>query len=362
MKAKMDEMWENSYLFSANAAFVEDQYAAYLQDSSSVSADWRAFFSEIQARGESPITEVNHQTIRDDFKRMAKQSRQVGAANLQDTSQDKACLNEKQVAVLQLINAYRFRGHQHADLDPIVLRDKELVPELHPSFHKLSEEDMGTVFNTGSLVGGDKAPLREILETLRRTYCGHIGVEYMHITDTQQKRWLQQHLEGQSENPTFSDEQRLEMLKILLAASEFEKYLHTRYVGQKRFSLEGAESLIPMLNLLVQQAGENKVAEVVLGMAHRGRLNVLTNVLGKDPASLFDEFEGNAKAPHENGSGDVKYHQGFSSDIETAGGIVHLALLFNPSHLEIVSQWWAGRYVRGNIVGKIRRAQKCCQF
>ena len=339
----MEELWENSYLFSANAAFVEDQYAVYLQDPSLVSADWRAFFGDLQARGEPAIDEVDHQAIRDEFKRMAKQSRrtEVAVAGLQGSSegssQDKVCLNEKQVAVLQLINAYRFRGHQHAELDPVSLREKELVPELHPAFHKLSEKDMDTVFNTGSLVGDEKAPLREILERLRRTYCGHIGVEYMHITDTQQKRWLQQRLEGNSVKEEFSDEQRLDMLKTLLAASEFEKYLHTRYVGQKRFSLEGAESLIPMLNLLVQQAGESNVAEVILGMAHRGRLNVLTNVLGKDPADLFDEFEGNAKAPNEYGSGDVKYHQGFSSDIETAGGIVHLALLFNPSHLEIVS-------------------------
>jgi len=335
MKIPMDELREDSYLFSANAAFVEDQYAAYLQDPSQVSDDWRAFFSDMQARGETPVDEVDHQAVREDFKRMAKQPRTATASVT--ATQEKSCLDAKQVAVLQLINAYRFRGHQHAEIDPIVLRENELVPELHPAFHKLSEQDMDTVFNTGSLVGDETAPLREILEVLRRTYCGHIGVEYMHITDTQQKRWLQQRLERNVTKEKFSNEQRLDMLKTLLAASEFEKYLHTRYVGQKRFSLEGAECLIPMLNLLVQQAGENKVAEVVLGMAHRGRLNVLTNVLGKDPAILFDEFEGNSSGPNEKGSGDVKYHQGFSSDIETPGGIVHLALLFNPSHLEIVS-------------------------
>ncbi|MDT8385683.1 MAG: 2-oxoglutarate dehydrogenase E1 component [Gammaproteobacteria bacterium] len=333
MKALMDELREDSYLFSANAAFVEDQYAAYLQDPASVSDDWQAFFGELQGRGETLVTEVDHQAVRDDFRRMAKQPRAAAPAV---SPQQKFCLDAKQVAVLQLINAYRFRGHQHAELDPISLSEQELVPELHPAFHKLAEEDMDTVFNTGSLAGGETAPLREILETLRRTYCGHIGVEYMHITDTQQKRWLQQRLERRATSQALSDAQRLDMLKALLAATEFEKYLHARYVGQKRFSLEGAECLIPMLNQLVQQAGENRVAEVVLGMAHRGRLNVLTNVLGKDPALLFDEFEGNVQAHTENGSGDVKYHQGFSSDIETPGGIVHLALLFNPSHLEIV--------------------------
>ena len=187
------------------------------------------------------------------------------------------------------------------------------------------------------MVGAETAPLHEIIETLRRTYCHHIGMEYMHITDTQQKRWLQQRFEGGQMHVEFSPQQRKEMLERILAATEFEKYLHTRYVGQKRFSLEGAECLISMLHQLVQQAGENKVAEVVLGMAHRGRLNVLTNILGKAPSSLFEEFEGKASNGVENGSGDVKYHQGFSSDINTPGGIVHLALLFNPSHLEIVS-------------------------
>jgi 2-oxoglutarate dehydrogenase E1 component len=342
----MKELQKSSYLFSANAPFVEELYAAYLQNSSSVSEDWQAFFQDLQARGEPSIVEPDHQAIRDEFVRLAKHPRSIVVA--QDTAVDKTCIDAKQVAVLQLINAYRFRGHQHADLDPLALREKELVPELHPAFHKLDEEDMDTVFNTGSLAGAETAPLREILETLRRTYCGHIGMEYMHITDTQQKRWLQQRLEDGHLQVEFPPQQRKEILERLLAASEFEKYLHTRYVGQKRFSLEGAECLISMLHQLIQQAGENKVAEVVLGMAHRGRLNVLTNILGKAPSSLFEEFEGKAGANSENGSGDVKYHQGFSSDIDTPGGIVHLALLFNPSHLEIV----------GPVVGGSVRARQ----
>ncbi|MBL1275426.1 MAG: 2-oxoglutarate dehydrogenase E1 component [Ectothiorhodospiraceae bacterium] len=348
MNKKMEKWYKSSYMNSANAAFVEAQYATYKTDPSSVSADWREFFSTLPEQDEPLAQEEDHQAIRDEFRQLAKQVRRTPPTSSIAQSTTQTCLDAKQVAVLQLINAYRFRGHQHAELDPLILREQELVPELHPAFHKLAEEDMDTVFNTGSLVGGDAAPLREILETLRRSYCGHIGVEYMHITDTQEKRWLQQRVEGKSGHVAFTNAQRMDMLKILVSASEFEKYLHTRYVGQKRFSLEGAETLIPMLNLLVQQAGEAKVAEVVLGMAHRGRLNVLTNILGKDPASLFDEFEGKSKSPHENGSGDVKYHQGFSSDIETAGGMVHLALLFNPSHLEIV----------GPVVGGSVRARQ----
>jgi 2-oxoglutarate dehydrogenase E1 component len=344
MTAAMKDMQDNGYLFSSNAAFVEEQYAAFQQDPSSVGEDWRALFASKAFRGENfsseavskgAVSELDHDAVREEFKRMAHQP-QTRILPVEPVA-GKSCLPAKQVSVLQMINAYRFRGHEHADLDPLELRDKNLVPELHPAFHKLSDADMDTVFNTGSLVGEDTAPLKEILEVLRRAYCGHIGLEYMHITDTQQKRWVQQRVEGSGVQSTFSKQQRLEMLTSILAATEFERYLHTRYVGQKRFSLEGAECLIPMLHQLVQQSGENKVSEVVIGMAHRGRLNVLTNVLGKAPSSLFDEFEGNSAGQAVNGSGDVKYHQGFSSDIETAGGIVHLALLFNPSHLEIVS-------------------------
>ena len=347
----MKEMLENSYLYSANAPFVEEQYAIFLRDPTAVSEDWQAFFRELQSRGEAPVAEPDQQSIREEFARQAKQLHKVPTAPV--PTEEKVCLDAKQLAVLQLINAYRFMGHQHAELDPLNLRDRDLVPELHPAFHKLGDEDMEQVFNTGSLVGPKTATLREILEILRRTYCGHLGVEYMHITDTQQKRWLQQRVEGQLGQPNFSGEQRKAILTQILSATEFERYLHNRYVGQKRFSLEGAESLIPMLQHLLQQAGEHKVAEVVLGMAHRGRLNVLTNVLGKDPAMLFEEFEGNsggagARDSESLGSGDVKYHQGFSSDIQTAGGIVHLALLFNPSHLEIV----------GPVVGGSVRARQ----
>ncbi|NOX75899.1 MAG: 2-oxoglutarate dehydrogenase E1 component [Gammaproteobacteria bacterium] len=331
----MKALQKNSYLYSANAAFIEDQYALYQKDPTALSEDWQAFFRELsqQPGGGSGFIEPDHQAIRESFTRLSKQSRALSSTPA-IVSGGATCIEAKQVAVLQLINAYRFRGHQHADLDPLALREQELVPELHPAFHKLGDDDMDSVFNTGSLVGPESATLRDILDTLNRTYCGHMGVEYMHITDTQQKRWLQQRLEGPQ--AVFSNQQRRDMLERILAAGEFEKYLHTRYVGQKRFSLEGAECLIPMLHQVVQQAGDYEVAEVVLGMAHRGRLNVLTNIMGKAPSTLFEEFEGTAVGSG-NGSGDVKYHQGFSSDIQTAQGIVHLALLFNPSHLEIVS-------------------------
>ncbi|VAX13700.1 2-oxoglutarate dehydrogenase E1 component [hydrothermal vent metagenome] len=325
----MKELLENSYLFSANAPFVEAQYAEYLRDPDAVTEDWRLFFQELQQA--APGEEPDHAAIRAEFAHLVRPT-----ATISSTSSISTEFEVRQVAVLQLINAYRFRGHQNADIDPLCLREKNPVPELDPAFHKLAEEDMDTQFNTGSLVGPATASLREILAILRRTYCAHIGVEYMHITDTRQKRWLQQRLEGEEGRQVLSQAEQRTLLGQLVAASEFEKYLHTRYVGQKRFSLEGAESLIPMLQQLLHQAGEHGLTEVVLGMAHRGRLNVLTNILGKSPASLFEEFEGTNGNADDQGSGDVKYHQGFSADIKTVGGIVHLALLFNPSHLEII--------------------------
>ncbi len=334
-RAMIKDLSENSYLYSANAPFVEALYAQYLRDPDSVGEDWREFFRQLQAQGMAPEAAPDQAMIREEFARLARQPR-ICRSIPGEAAPGASCIDAKQVAVLQLINAYRFRGHQNADLDPLHLREPVLVPELHPAFHKLDDDDMDREFNTGSLVGPERAPLRDILRSLKRTYCGHLGVEYMHITDTQEKRWLQQRLEGPEANTLLPEDEQREIMERIIAAGEFEKYLHTRYVGQKRFSLEGAECLIPMLHQLVQQAGEQGVSEVVLGMAHRGRLNVLTNILGKAPASLFEEFEGKSGGAAKNGSGDVKYHQGFSSDIRTPGGIVHFALLFNPSHLEIV--------------------------
>jgi len=330
----MKRLRRDSHLFSQNAAFVEELYADFLKKPTSVSEDWQQYFQQLRVNGTPYTPEPDHRAIREEFARLSRESRnplsRYGSALSRDAE-------SKQVHVLQLINAYRFRGHQMADLDPLVLQSNERVPELELAYHKLSEQDLDTVFNTGSLAGPRQASLREILDTLRVTYCGHVGVEYMHITDTEEKRWIQQRLESMRSTPDFSTRNRLQILERVVAAGEFEKYLHTRYVGQKRFSLEGAESLIPMLDELIQRAGEHDVTEIVMGMAHRGRLNVLTNILGKAPSNLFQEFEGIAEPSPNGGSGDVKYHLGFSSDIDTPGGIVHLALAFNPSHLEIIS-------------------------
>jgi 2-oxoglutarate dehydrogenase E1 component len=240
--------------------------------------------------------------------------------------------------VLRLINAYRYRGHQAANLDPLQLREPADVPDLRPDYHRLTEADMERIFNTGSLYAPDRMKLRDILEMVQEVYCRSVGSEYMHITDTREKRWIQKRLEGYRARPEIAPDGKRWLLGLLTAAEGIEKYLHTRYVGQKRFSLEGGESLIPMMDELVQRAGRHGIEEVVIGMAHRGRLNVLTNILGKPPQEIFAEFEGRIEQDDRlRRAGDVKYHMGFATDVDSDGGIVHLALGFNPSHLAIIS-------------------------
>ena len=325
----MQKMLSNSYLYGANAPFIEELYEAYLRNPDSVSDAWREYFEEVKGAAQ----EVSHTLIRQTFVELAKRHGNGQAAAAPAPAI--AGAEKKQVSVLQLINAHRFLGARHANLDPLKRQEKPYVPELDPAHYGLTEADMDTVFNTGSLVGPDQMTLREILKAVKETYCGSIGVEYMYITDTAQKRWIQNRLEGVRAKPSFTAEYKRHILERLTAAEILEKYLHTRYVGQKRFSLEGGDSLIPLLDLLVQHSGKHGVQEMVIGMAHRGRLNVLVNTLGKMPKDLFSEFEG--KHTGELPSGDVKYHQGFSSDVMTPGGPMHVTVAFNPSHLEIVN-------------------------
>tara|TARA_Y100001934_G_scaffold54025_1_gene66433 strand:- start:5752 stop:8532 length:2781 start_codon:yes stop_codon:yes gene_type:complete len=318
----------------ANAAYVEALYEAYLDDPQSVSESWRQTFDALP-KVEGVELESNHSLIKEQFKKLAAlgpMARVSGAAPTAGSNQS----DEKQVKVLQLINAYRFRGHQHANLDPLGLWHQERVRDLELSHHNLSETDFDTVFNVGSYaIGKETMPLGELFKSLNRTYCSSVGAEYMHITDTEQKRWLQQRIESVEARPQIDRDEKISILKGLVAADGMEKYLGAKFPGAKRFSLEGGDALIPMLKGLITAAGSQGTKEVVVGMAHRGRLNVLVNVLGKNPSVLFDEFSG--KHDESLGAGDVKYHAGYSSDFATPGGNVHLALAFNPSHLEIVN-------------------------
>ena len=312
-------MTDISLLHAQNSAFLDDLYGAYLNDPNSVPEEWRKFFSGL---GKPESTGPG--------KPVAK-----GNGSEQVLTQHLSAHAEEQVKVLDLINANRYRGHREADLDPLNLYERPRVPDLHPEYYGFGEADMDRVFNTGSLFTEPEAKLREIIDLLKITYRGSIGTEVTHITSTEQKRWIQERLERARGRPSFSPEKKRDILRWTTSARKLEDYLHRKYVGQKRFSLEGAENLIPCMDEIVQRSGTQKVEEIVIGMAHRGRLNVLVNILGKHPKVLFGEFEG--KIDIGKGSGDVKYHLGFSSDVETPGGPVHLMLAFNPSHLEIIN-------------------------
>jgi len=327
------QLFKNSMLYGANAPFIEELYEDYLQCSTSVPLEWRGYFDGLQQGQGGATRDVPHSPVIESFIRVEKERRRNAHGTIQVT-QD-ASAERKQVSVLQIINAFRFLGVRQANLDPLKRHKKPYIQELDPSFYGLTRQDLDAVFNTGSLVGLDRVTLREILHLLQQIYCGSVGVEYMNMSDTKQKRWIQNRLEGTRAQPTFSTEYKRHILERLSAAEGLEKYLHTRYVGQKRFSVEGGESLIPLLDNLLQRAGRMGVQEVVIGMAHRGRLNVLVNTLGKMPADLFQEFEG--KHAQELTAGDVKYHQGFSSSISTPGGVMRATLAFNPSHLEIIN-------------------------
>ncbi|HDT5774844.1 TPA: 2-oxoglutarate dehydrogenase E1 component [Morganella morganii subsp. morganii] len=318
---------DSSFLAGENQAYIEDIYEDYLNDPSSVDGSWREIFDSLP---KADITEQPHSQTRDYFRRLAKDSTRY------HTSVSDPAMDSKQVKVLQLINAFRFRGHQNANLDPLGLWKQEPVPDLDPAFHNLTKADFDETFNVGSFaIGSETMRLSELFDALKRIYCGSIGAEYMHITNTEEKRWLQQRLESVDVSKLFSADEKRRFLADLTAAEGLERYLGAKFPGAKRFSLEGGDSLIPMLKDLIRHAGKQDTREVVLGMAHRGRLNVLVNLFGKKPADLFDEFAGKHK--DHLGTGDVKYHQGFSSDFVTEGAQVHLALAFNPSHLEIVS-------------------------
>jgi 2-oxoglutarate dehydrogenase E1 component len=322
----------SSYLYSGNAWFIEELYKAYQADPASVSDEWRRYFQGLGAAAPGTTGDSGRQPVRQSLIE-AGEKRNLVSPDMIDT---RLANHKQQVSVLQLINAYRFRGHRQADLDPLKQYDRPEVPELDPAFHGLTEKDLDSKFNPGSLQHDDsEITLREILDIVRTTYCRSIGAEYMHINETEHKRWIQQRLETCRATPDFSKEQKLRIMERLIAANALEEYLHTKYVGQKRFSLEGSETLIPLLDELVQSSGTQQVKEVVIGMAHRGRLNVLVNIIGKLPSELFSEFEGKGSS-NQNSSGDVKYHLGYSSDIETPGGPLHLTLAFNPSHLEII--------------------------
>ena len=334
MSNSLKEKYASTPLFGGNASAVEALYESYLSDPNSVAAGWRDYFKTLGADD----TEVLHSVIRDELLKGANSRRRVRGSTASAASHP-ASSGEKQAAVSRLIQVYSLRGHQIADIDPLGLMERPVPGVLKLDYLGLTDADMDTEFYTGGLAGMDNArmKLRDILELLRSIYCGTIGAEFAHISRARERLWLRKRFERGAAANTLSDEEQLSLLDHLTSAEGIERYLHTRYVGQKRFSLEGSESLVPLLDDLIQQGGATGIREMVIGMAHRGRINVLVNILGKSPEELFEEFEGNYDLDELQGSGDVKYHKGFSADMKTAGGNVHIVLAFNPSHLEIVN-------------------------
>lgn len=343
----MQRMWDSAHLSGGNAAYVEELYELYLHDPNAVPEEWRTYFQKLPSGG-SASADVSHSTIRDHFVLLAKNQRRAQPVSAGTVSTEH---EKKQIEVLRLIQAYRVRGHQAAQLDPLGLQQRTAPADLAINNYGLTDADLDTVFRTGDLaVVNGQATLRDIVQALQETYCRTIGAEYMHIVDSEQRSWFVQRLESVRGRPEFSPEIKSHLLERLTAAEGLEKYLGTKYPGTKRFGLEGGESLIPLLDEIIQRSGSYGTKEIVIGMAHRGRLNVLVNTFGKNPRDLFDEFEG--KKVEGLSSGDVKYHQGFSSNVMTPGGEIHLAMAFNPSHLEIVSP-----VVEGSV--RARQDRRC---
>ncbi len=332
-KGSMRQQWSTSHLSAGNSTYVEELYESFLTDPASVSSEWRSYFSKLPKFNGSSSEDVPHKNVQEHFLYLARNKSRVSPVSVGSVSSEH---EKRQVNLLQLIAAYRVRGHQKAKLDPLELMYREHVPDLELSHHGLSAGDLDTIFQTGSLfIGTTETTLREICSALEETYCASIGAEYMHIVNTEEKRWVQKRMEAVRSHPMLGPDAQLHLLERLTAAEGLEKYLGTKFPGTKRFGLEGGESFIPLIDETLQRAGSYGIKECVIGMAHRGRLNVLVNILGKKPSDLFGEFQG--KMFTEKGSGDVKYHQGFSSNVVTPGGEMHVAMAFNPSHLEIVS-------------------------
>ena len=360
-----------SFLYGGNAAFVENLYARYENDPAAIDGEWRAFFESLRdppaevlknAQGPSwkrtnwPLTArdelvsaLDGQWAEADRALSAKLQARAQAAGAEITQAAVQRATRDSIRALMLIRAYRIRGHYHANLDPLGLEPPKDTEELDARSYGFTEADYDRKIFIDHVLGLEFATLREIVAILQRTYCQTLGVEFMHIADPAQKAWIQERIEGPDKEISFTREGKRAILNKLIEAEGFEKFLDVKYTGTKRFGIDGAESVVPALEQIIKRGGALGVREIVLGMAHRGRLNVLAQVMGKPHRAIFHEFKGGSWTPDEvEGSGDVKYHLGASSDREFDGNQVHLSLTANPSHLEIVDPV---------VLGKVRAKQ-----
>jgi 2-oxoglutarate dehydrogenase E1 component len=344
--AKNELLEATSFLFGANAAFIESLYARWLDDPSSVDADWQTFFADLGQKSLAPAQVGRGPEWRRDAKLDLANGELVSALTgdwdgmepAPATAEPNArAVAHSSIRAVQMVRAYRVIGHLAANLDPLGLEKKKSLPQLQPSFYGFDEAHLDTPVFIDGVLGLESATPREILSILKRTYCGPIGYEFMHINDPEQKDWLQRRIEGPDKEIVFTPEGKRSILNKLIEAEGFEKFSAVKFVGTKRFGLDGGESLIPAMEQIIKRGGQLGVKEIVLGMPHRGRLNVLANVMAKPYRTIFHEFQGGSAKPQEvQGSGDVKYHLGASSDRAFDGNNVHLSLTANPSHLEAV--------------------------
>lgn len=341
----MQELWQDSYLTSGSEEYIEEIYEQYLQDPANVTPEWRQYFEQLAMQTGRQTPDVSHAAIRAQFLQMARHPERNAAVRTMETAYD-----QRQERVIEMIAAYRRLGHLQAQIDPLQMRQPIYSPTLELAYYGFSEQDMKQEFSTGSFTALNKssATLAEIHDGLRRVYCGTIGFEYMHINRSDEVEWIRDRIEQGFASFTPTADEKRRILDRLVVADGLEKYLGFKYVGQKRFSLEGGDSLIPMMDAIVNRSVTLGVKEIIIGMAHRGRLNVLANIVGKDPKNIFAAFEGTGITTTH--SGDVKYHLGCSSNVVTQDGEIHIALAFNPSHLEIVSP-----VVQGSVRARQRR-------
>src|SRR5688572_10418915 len=348
MSDSLRALLDSSPLGAGNAPYVESLYEQFLADPDSVALAWRDYFRSLGGSNDAA-----HGPIREALAARAARPSSAGAARSTVAPAASGDVSAKQASVARLVQVYANRGHLLADIDPLGLMRRPVPEVLELKHFGLSDADLDTEFHTGSRTAAiaKRMKLRDIIEQLRHIYCGTIGAEFAHVSDSTERLWLQDRFQAGRVQNRYSNEERRTFLRHLTAAEGLERYLATKYPAQKRFSLEGGDALIPLLDDLIQQGGQRGIEEIVIGMAHRGRLNVLVNVVGKSPQQLFSEFEGHYDANHMRGSGDVKYHKGFSTDIRTPAGNVHVALAFNPSHLEVVDPV---------VEGSVRARQQRC--
>ncbi|MEM6307310.1 MAG: 2-oxoglutarate dehydrogenase E1 component, partial [Pseudomonadota bacterium] len=358
---KNDQFHASSFMQGHNAEYLEQMYARYAQDPASVDAQWVDFFRQLgdlnvditaEAAGPSwaradwppaPLGDL-HGALTGEYpaapdakgaaKKIADKAAEKGV-QVSDDQIKRAVLDS--LRALMIIRAYRIRGHLIADLDPLGMRGNETHPELNPATYGFTDADMDRPIFLDNVLGLEFASMREILAIVKRTYCGTFALQYMHISNPEEAGWLKERIEGLGKEIQFSREGRKAILNKMVEAEGFEKFLHVKYTGTKRFGLDGGESLIPAMEQIIKRGGALGVRDIIIGMPHRGRLNILANVMGKPYRAIFNEFQGGSFKPEDvDGSGDVKYHLGASSDREFDGNAVHLSLTANPSHLEAV--------------------------